>query len=149
MLQTITLLISSKGYSPHVSEAQHGYTSLHEYVIMINFLPLSSSSLWLVKSASFLMKLTSSFSQAPVQHLKLKNPTWKVVISIGLFWFYFGSFLCNRVCFICLSFNCTLNQYQKHALILSKVLKRWENFLPRTLCSFVSNTYTYKNKAFC
>ena len=35
MLHTITLLILSKGYSPLVSGAHCGYTSLHKYVITI------------------------------------------------------------------------------------------------------------------
>ena len=65
-------------------------------------------------------------------------------------------YLCIGVCFLCFSFNRMLNQYPKRTLILSKVLKHWENFLSLTLCSSITKTYIYqkysptqRNVAFC
>ena len=48
--------------------------------------------------------------------------SWILVVSIGLFWFYFVSFSYNGVCILWLGFNCMLIQYQRRALILSKIL---------------------------
>ena len=47
----------------------------------------------------------------------------------------FWVFLYSGVYFLSFSFNHTLNQYEKCALILSKVLKRCKHFLSLTLCS--------------
>ena len=46
MLGTITLLILTKGYSPHVGEAHYGHTSLHKYSVQF-FLTTS----WLMTMA--------------------------------------------------------------------------------------------------
>ena len=40
-----------------------------------------------------------------------------IVVSIRLFWFYFRSFLYNGMYFLCFSFYCSLDQYQKLALM--------------------------------
>ena len=45
-------------------------------------------------------------------HLNTRFSVSCIVVSIGVFWFYFVSFSHNGVCFLRFIFNCTLAQYQ-------------------------------------
>ena len=68
-----------------------------------------------------------------------RRPAGIVVVSIGLFWFYFLSFLYKGVYFLCFFFNCKLGRYQRCTLILPTFSSAENYFLTLTLCSFVSN----------
>ena len=57
------------------------------------------------------------------------------VVSIGLFWFCFGSFSYSGVCILCFIFNHMLGQYQGTHSFTAKFKSAKSNFLSLTLCS--------------
>ena len=69
-----------------------------------------------------------------------------LVVSIGLFWFYYLPFSYNWPCFLQFIFNRKFGQYQSAHSFWAKFWSPESNFLSLTLCSFVSNAYNYKNK---
>ena len=67
------------------------------------------------------------------------------VVSIGLFWFCYMSFLYNGVYFLQIFFDLMLSQYQRRTLILGNIFKCWELLFDSKTFSFLSYTYIYKN----
>ena len=70
------------------------------------------------------------------------------VVSIGLFWFCYMSFLYNGVYFLQIFFDLMLGQYQRRTLILGNIFKCWELLFDSKTFSFLSYTYIYKNNFF-
>ena len=62
---------------------------------------------------------------------KPKKCSTNELVSIGLFYFCFVSFLYNGVCYRWFFFNRTLGPYQLGTLILTYIFKCSEVFLPK------------------